>query len=127
MRARRTTERRSDPVGSHPSNDDIFTDQRMVRIREHKDHIIAVTDMAGHRRLGAESDPTGRERGDRDRSVAQLLAPLIGVVLEGGSGNNVPGRLTESRGWRRRSKRRRNQGPQALQSTWQAVPPRASG
>jgi hypothetical protein len=56
----------------------------MVRIREHKDHMIAVTDVAGHRRVGAESNPTGRERGNRDRGVPQLVAQLIGGVLGGG-------------------------------------------
>ncbi len=60
IRARRTTERRPDPLGITPANDDVFADQRMVRIREHKDHMIAVTDVAGHWRLGAESNPAGR-------------------------------------------------------------------
>ena len=57
MRARRPTERRPDPGGVNPANDDVFADQRMVRIREHKDHIIAVTNMAGHRRLGRNPIP----------------------------------------------------------------------
>jgi hypothetical protein len=69
IRARRTTERRPDILGITPANDDIFTDQRMVRIREYKDHMIAVTNVAGHWGLGAESNPAGRERGDRDRGV----------------------------------------------------------
>jgi len=68
----------------NPANDNVFAYQRVVRIRKHKDHIIAVTDLAGHRRLGAKADPAGRERGDRDRGVPQLVAPLIGVVLRGG-------------------------------------------
>jgi hypothetical protein len=61
IRARWPTELRPDSLGITPSNDDVFTDQRMVMIREHKDYMIAVTDGAGHRRLGAESDPAGRE------------------------------------------------------------------
>src|SRR4030095_12241915 len=84
IRARRTTERRPDLLGITPANDNVFADQRMVRIWEHKDHMIAVTDVAGHWCLGAESNPAGRERGDRDRGVPQLLAQLIGGVLGGG-------------------------------------------
>jgi hypothetical protein len=56
----------------------------MVHIREHKDHMIAITDVAGYRPLGAEANPTGCERGDRDGGVSQLVAQLIGGFLGGG-------------------------------------------
>ena len=67
----------------------------MVRIREHKDHIIAVTNMAGHRRLGAESDPAGA-------SEVTVIAVYPSFWLRssgsswGAEGNNVPGRLIGS-------------------------------